>query len=77
MSNYQIAVNILFGVVYFIVKLGWSIPEGIFLMFLWNFSMPIVFGLPYINWMQAIALVLIFNILVKPSNSIAMLEHKQ
>jgi hypothetical protein len=52
----------------FIILIG-SIVGGVFTYFLWNWLMPIIFGLPIITFWQAIGLNILSAILIKGTTS--------
>ena len=52
----------------FIIFIG-SIVGGVFTYFLWNWLMPIIFGLPIITFWQAIGLNILSAILIKGTTS--------
>lgn len=54
---YNVIFYIMGLLVYFIFNLIWAFP----IVWAWNYTMTYIFGLPPINWLHAICLLLILN----------------
>lgn len=56
-------------VIGFIVVIGIGLLYGILVFYLWNWLMPIIFGLTKITFFQAIGVTLLSSFLFKSTNS--------
>jgi len=55
---------IVFTVIGLVVALIFGFVFGVFVMLLWNYIMPQIFQLPYISYLQGVAIFLFFKILI-------------
>lgn len=53
-----------------IVVVGWAFLFSLPVMWLWNWLMPVLFGLPTLTWVQALGLNLLCGFLFKSSVSV-------